>query len=264
MKVLLLIVGCFAVAQAGTGIPGPFKNYPTRIIGGEEAIPNEFPYHISLQYLNQHLCGASVLNSRWLITAAHCIIAGPSSYSIVAGEHRLSQNDGTEQRRAVTRIIIHEQYQDTAYETLFDIALVKLELPLVLNDVVAAIPLAGQGQKDVSGLSQVAGWGYTYENGYLSNVLRKVSLPVLTVSECQWAFANTGLVIHDHMICAGVPQGGLDTCQGDSGGPMVCNNNGFRYLCGIVSWGIGCGRPGYPGVYTRVSSFNDWIYANSD
>jgi len=266
MKVLsiLLFVGVFALSQGrNKGIAGPFKVYPL-IVGGEEAEKNEFPYHISLQYLSQHLCGATVLNQNWVITAAHCIIAPESSYSIVAGEHNLYSNDNTEQRRKVSKFIIHENYYDSPTQTLNDIALVRLELPLELNDVVQAIPLAGQGQKDVSGNAWVTGWGYTYENGYLSNILRKVQMPVLSKSECDWAFAGSGLVIEDHMVCAGVPQGGKDSCQGDSGGPMVCSNNGFNYLCGVVSWGVGCGRPGYPGVYTRVSSFNEWVYNNAD
>ena len=65
------------------------------------------------------------------------------------------------------------------------------------------------------------------------------------------------------MICAGVPEGGIDACYGDSGGPMVCTSDESPYLCGLVSWGIGCARPGKPGVYTEVSYYVDWIHEHS-
>ena len=62
--------------------------------------------------------------------------------------------------------------------------------------------------------------------------------------------------IADSMICAG--EAGKDSCQGDSGGPMTCDG----FLCGIVSWGYGCADANYPGVYTEVSYFVDWINSN--
>src|SRR5205823_418942 len=68
--------------------------------------------------------------------------------------------------------------------------------------------------------------------------------------------------IDDSMVCAGISQGGKDSCQGDSGGPMVQDVAGEPVLVGLVSWGYGCARANYPGVYTRVGYERQWIDAN--
>ena len=93
------------------------------------------------------------------------------------------------------------------------------------------------------------------EGGFiLPNKLHKVNVPVVSDEECNEAYSGTN-PIQDHMICAGLPEGGKDSCQGDSGGPFTC---GGEHI-GVVSWGVGCARPGYPGVYTQTSYFVDWI-----
>lgn len=81
-----------------------------------------------------------------------------------------------------------------------------------------------------------------------------MEVPVVSDTDCRVSYGVTDIA--DHMICAGLPEGGKDACQGDSGGPLFAN--GTQY--GIVSWGYGCARPDYPGVYTEVAYFVDWIY----
>jgi hypothetical protein len=85
----------------------------------------------------------------------------------------------------------------------------------------------------------------------------KVDVPVVSDANCRLAYGETR--ISDSMICSG--EAGKDSCQGDSGGPMTCNNGTGVVLCGIVSWGSGCARPGFPGVYTETSYFTEWIAA---
>ncbi|XP_076065174.1 trypsin-1-like [Oratosquilla oratoria] len=112
-----------------------------------------------------------------------------------------------------------------------------------------------------SGECVVSGWGRLWEHGDRPQVLQKVKVNYIPDDECQKHF--TGFTIHDSEVCAGVTEGGKDACQGDSGGPLVCSTRDeFPYLAGIVSWGVGCARPEYPGVYTQVSYFIDWIYGN--
>merc|ERR1712119_26661 len=94
----------------------------------------------------------------------------------------------------------------------------------------------------------------------LPNVLHKVDVPVVSDEECNAAYGAAGYAVADSMICAGLPEGGKDSCQGDSGGPFFSNESPeARELLGVVSWGIGCVRAGYPGVYTEVSHFVEWI-----
>merc|ERR1711971_1052166 len=110
-------------------------------------------------------------------------------------------------------------------------------------------------------MATVTGWGTTSEGGLgLPNVLHKVTLPVVSDEDCNAAYGAAGYAVEDSMICAGLAEGGKDSCQGDSGGPFFSNESPeTRELLGVVSWGIGCGRAGYPGVYTEVSYFVEWI-----
>jgi len=129
----------------------------------------------------------------------------------------------------------------------------KVEPPFVFNQYVqpARIP-------DISFLpterSVVAGWGALTEGGSSPVVLYKVDVPHVSDASCRGSYGQNAIA--DSMICAG--EGGKDSCQGDSGGPMMCERGGVNYLCGIVSWGLGCAREGYPGVYTEVSYFDEW------
>merc|ERR1712025_1032563 len=97
----------------------------------------------------------------------------------------------------------------------------------------------------------------TSEGGSLASELMKVDVPVVSDDACRDSYGQNDIA--DSMIRAGLPQGGKDSCQGDSGGPFIAGEPGSEELIGIVSWGIGCARKGYPGVYTEVSYFVDWI-----
>jgi len=90
--------------------------------------------------------------------------------------------------------------------------------------------------------------------GSASDVLLKVDVPIVSKSECDSSYSGFG-GIPPNQICAGLEEGGVDSCQGDSGGPLYMDGEIF----GVVSWGVGCAFPGYPGVYTEVSAYSDWI-----
>ena len=177
---------------------------------------------------------------------------------IVAGDYKLYIAEGTEQTVPVIGIVQHENFDMSTVEN--DIALLKIATPLTFDDYVQPIALPSQGQSS-SGDSLVTGWGDLTELGIEPEVLQKVVIPIVSDEQCRAALGET--VVYDSMICAGVPGGLIDSCAGDSGGPMVCDFNSSAYLCGIVSWGYGCGAPNKPGVYTEVAYFVDWIQANS-
>jgi trypsin len=170
----------------------------------------------------------------------------------------LTANEGNEQTADVSKVIMHEDYNSNTISN--DICLLKLKTPLDLTKTGAkAIPMAKKGHT-ATGNALVSGWGTLTAGGSLPDVLHKVEVPVVTDAKCRQAYGASE--IFDSMICAGLDAGGKDSCQGDSGGPMVSSDDG-EYLSGIVSWGYGCAEPGYPGVYTEVSYFVDWINANA-
>uniref|UniRef100_A0A672ZH59 Vitamin K-dependent protein C n=1 Tax=Sphaeramia orbicularis TaxID=375764 RepID=A0A672ZH59_9TELE len=90
-----------------------------------------------------------------------------------------------------------------------------------------------------------------------SNVLRKVDVRLVSEEDC---IRSYGRLVTPRMLCAGYRTGKKDACQGDSGGPLVCQEpSGRWFLAGVVSWGHGCGRPDYYGVYTRITRLTNWI-----
>jgi secreted trypsin-like serine protease len=251
MKTVLVLLAVLAVSQA---VPRFLKAWPVRIVGGEPANKGEFPHQVTFRYNNRHICGGSISSANKIVTAAHCCEVGnAASFSIVAGDHSLSSNDGTEQEVRVTQVNIHPEYN--SFDLSSDICVLTLSSNLNLaGESAKAIELADSNDQP-TGDSVITGWGTTSEGGASSDILRKVTVPIITNAKCQEAYGSD---VVDSMICAGLDQGGKDSCQGDSGGPMSANVGGRNKLVGIVSWGYGCARPGYPGVYTRVSSFAAW------
>jgi len=230
-----------------------------RIVGGEVAADGEFPWQVSLRTLGgvgqTHFCGGSIIDKDWILTAAHCCAGQiPLTMHVVAGGIELNNFEDEEQTRNLQKIIGHPNYDSNTISN--DICLLHLQESLSFNDWVQPIGLPTQGQETEAGTEcTVTGWGTTSEGGFiLPNKLHKVNVPVVSDEECNEAYSGTN-PIQDHMICAGLPEGGKDSCQGDSGGPFTC---GGEHI-GVVSWGVGCARPGYPGVYTQTSYFVDWI-----
>lgn len=168
----------------------------------------------------------------------------------MAGEHNLHEVDGSEQEIPIVQIHINKDFN---FLTLYhDIAILKGGKPFEFNNKVAAINLPEKEQQSTSECT-VTGWG-TLSSGDTPNVLQKVNVPIVSDEDCKAAYGKTSVL--KSMLCAG--KEGKDSCQGDSGGPLACDG----YLAGIVSWGYGCGADGYPGVYTEVSYFIDWINEN--
>merc|ERR1712045_850018 len=126
---------------------------------------------------------------------------------------------------------------------------------------IQAASLAESGESYTYGIA--TGWGDTRKGGQISNVLLEVRVRIWSNSDCSNRYRSIDNYVTENMLCAGEP--GKDTCQGDSGGPLNCPVTKFRpgqpqyKICGITSWGADCGHNGYPGVYTRVSKYIDWI-----
>jgi trypsin len=260
---LFVLAALVAVALAGPLAPkaphlaNPWLKFPQvrgsegYIVGGVAATSGQHPYIVSLQRTS-HSCGATIIANTWLLTAAHCI-AGVQASALNIRYNTLTHNSGGTTVK-VAQIFQHEQYNANTINN--DIALLKLATALTLGQAnAAAVALPAQGSDPASGANaRVSGWGTTSEGGSIPAGLRYVDVPIVARATCNTAYG--GNQITANMFCAGVLNtGGKDACQGDSGGPVVINNQ----VVGAVSWGYGCARPQYPGVYTRVGNYIPWI-----
>jgi secreted trypsin-like serine protease len=234
-----------------------------RIVGGEAANEN-YPWMVSLQRVlingnSSHICGGSFIDSRWVLTAAHCVLgAAPNQLRLFSGTNELDDPNG--QFHDIVAVHVHEDYDPATL--LNDIALLELSQPA---DIPLLVETADEDYMiDVveDDLVRVIGWGaLAQNNNNLPNELQEVDVPVRTQPQCLDAYPGADSIIAGTTVCAGIPEGGIDSCQGDSGGPLFqADAAGVGYTqVGIVSWGIGCAQPNAYGVYTRVASFQDWI-----
>uniref|UniRef100_A0A8C3LPB8 Peptidase S1 domain-containing protein n=2 Tax=Chrysolophus pictus TaxID=9089 RepID=A0A8C3LPB8_CHRPC len=159
----------------------------------------------------------------------------------------------------VERIISHPLYNDNSMD--YDIALMKLRVPLNFSDTIGALCLLPSHQDLLPGTPcWVSGWGYTRpDQAQLTETLKEALVPLISTQRCNSSCMYAG-ELTARMLCAGYQQGKIDACQGDSGGPLVCQDELAWRLVGIVSWGQGCAEPNRPGVYTNVAQLLPWIY----
>ncbi|XP_063244368.1 trypsin 3A1-like [Bacillus rossius redtenbacheri] len=229
-----------------------------RIVGGSETTIQKYPFAVTLwrsdleYYPEWNMCGASIISSQWVLTAGHCT-TGRDAKALFIRAGSTNKNNGT--KYEVEKFVVHPKFfehQDGSAD--FDISVIKLKTPVQFSRSVKAASLPSASTVVSTGtMLTVIGWGSTHELGGTVDVLREVSVPVVSTEECT---ADYGKDINNAtMICAGYRRGGKDSCQGDSGGPLVLGST----QVGVVSWGGGCAEARQPGVYTRVANFRDWI-----
>lgn len=256
-SVVVVVLGVLAVSSAEVrfhlneqnevlGEARPFIK-GSRIVGGGVAAAGQFPFQVGLLRSNSLFCGGSVIDSRWVLTAAHCVYSGgtivpASAITVLAGTVNL--NSGI--RRSVARVLPHERYGNFQN----DIALLLLQQALPSSTSVRPIALRLTPVPAKSEVT-ISGWGRTYHGGPPSSVLRYNRASVLSDQQCRVATGiSTGLICFTSPVNNGA-------CNGDSGGPAVLNNQ----LVGVANFIINyCGSTS-PDGYAKVSDFVPWIQA---
>ncbi|KAE8744207.1 hypothetical protein FOCC_FOCC009127 [Frankliniella occidentalis] len=237
-------------------------NKRTRIVGGQPVQVNQYMWMALLMYDGRFYCGGTLISSKYILTASHCVDGFQRpKISVRLLEHdRSSSSETSTVDRKVARVIKHPGYSDSTFNN--DIALLRLDRALEFDETLrpACLPPMGKSFTGLDGV--VTGWGVSMPGGNTNQILHEVTVPIMSNKECRKS--NYGAKrISDNMLCAGYPEGKKDSCQGDSGGPLHYVNGTFHHVVGVVSWGEGCARPKYPGVYARVNRYLTWIKRNT-
>jgi secreted trypsin-like serine protease len=231
------------------------------VVGGNDAEPGEYPAVAQVSYLAWN-CTGTLISPDTVLTAGHCssvdlgTVGTPATWPAQSIQVRVgSYRDGDGELVPVKSVAGHRNYLATKG---YDISILKL----ARNSTKPPVRVAGAAERSIwsaGSIATVAGWGLTEEDGDAPDTLQEADIPITTDAYCAGAYSNFDPTT---MVCAGYPEGGVDTCQGDSGGPMFgrAADGGLRVV-GATSFGDGCARPGKPGVYARVAdtTLREWI-----
>ncbi|XP_033229691.1 chymotrypsin-1-like [Belonocnema kinseyi] len=224
---------------------GSYARDAIRIVGGSDAPDGLFPYQVSLRRKGRHFCGGSILNKRWILTAAHCLNGRfASSISVKAGTTDL---DGYGDIYVGELKVIHEDYDTFEHEN--DIGLLKVRSDIIFNDDVQPINVASSDSYGEGHTATLTGWGRTSVLSKTPTQLQVIKLNIISTPKCKKKIKK----VKDTHICT-LNNKGEGACFGDSGGPLVVD----EVQVGVVSFGKPCAR-GVPDVYTRVYNYIDWI-----
>ena len=245
-----------AAAAATALIASPAAaDAPQPIVGGTTTTTTAYPFVMQITDASgSQFCGGTLVAAKKVVTAAHCMVGETTgSVRVVGGRTYLNGTNGTVSK--VSKIWIDPDYTDATNGD--DVAVLTLSTSMPYTK--ASYVSSSQTSVYAAGTTaRILGWGTTSESGSSSNQLRTATVPVVSDAGCGSSYGSD--YVKSDMVCAGYTSGGVDTCQGDSGGPLLVGG----VLAGITSWGEGCAEAGYPGVYTRLTTFSDLVTAQVD
>jgi secreted trypsin-like serine protease len=232
--------------MSGAANQGDFE---PEVVGGTPVADGAYPFmaFLDIRYRNgsRGRCGGTLIGRDSVLTAAHCV---PNARKVLLTVGRTVISESQGQLRSVRYVFIHPRYNPPKYA--YDAAVLKLYSP-VKGIKPIKLATAKQNELETPGrLLTVAGWGVTSEGGAPSVRMREVSLPVVSDSTARRAYSSAQY-FPSLMVATGAK--GKDACQGDSGGPLF-DPGPTSTQVGIVSFGRGCARAGFPGVYTEVNN----------
>ncbi len=244
------------------------------VVGGSDAAPGEFPSVAEIRFgapgVGIFLCTGTLIDPTHVLTAGHCSSVTKAATVVVSSPVSWPPQSinvwigGTESRKGesatVSSVSIPPDYLGLTDRN--DISILTLAGP----SGQAPTQVAAASERSIWNpgvLATISGWGATEEGGDLPDTLQKAQVPITTDAYCESAYSDEEGWDFDPetMVCAGFPEGGVDTCQGDSGGPLFADGAGVRRVVGVTSWGNGCAREGFPGVYARVADnkLRTWV-----
>jgi len=238
--------------------PPPITKY---IVNGDIVSPNSHPYMVALFLDTIHFCGGSLVTPRHVITAAHCVAPLSSSkrrrLRVKLGKHDVSnENEQGVETRKVSKYHIHPDFKPFP-KFYNDIAVLKLKHDVPYSFNILPTCITSETGLDMTGMTAtVLGWGRISDGGPRSRYLRSVDVDIWSRDTCQNAYSGIAEV-RQEMMCASKLN--KDSCSGDSGGPTMLCRSGHCVQVGVASWGVLCADNKYPGVYTRIDVFRDWL-----
>ncbi|XP_028402730.1 chymotrypsin-like protease CTRL-1 isoform X2 [Dendronephthya gigantea] len=257
-----------------TSLPGigncgrPTLSKAALVIGGVNAKPGAWPWQAALTRDGRFICGGSLINKNWVVTAAHRINTRISArrYKVILGEHDRGHGEGTEQTIMVKRYVRHPSY-NKPYPINNDIALLQLDTPARITSRVNTVCLPPQNYKvpPIISTCYITGWGKIRHPGNSHPILQQGEMPPISNAVCHEKLkkqqGGSSLTITENMLCAGKEDNDISGCHGDSGGPYVCKDKSGRwFLQGIVSWGsTRCRISEIYTVFARAARFRTWI-----
>jgi len=230
-----------------------------RVIAGQTAKRGAWPWQILMLMNRRPGCGGTIINSRWIVTAAHCIYRKSArQITIRVGEHNMKSREGSEVDIPAERIVQHPSYNPRTLD--FDIAMIKVRSPIRFNQYVQPACLPTR-PFPVGTQCYITGWGKIRHPGNMHYILQQGRMPIVDQRTCHAANMRAiRIPVTRNMVCAGYgSKSRISGCHGDSGGPFVCQSGGRWYLAGAVSHGSStCSGNSYT-VYANVAGFRSWI-----